>query len=144
MNGLDYLDGGLLDNGELRQDTAEPVRRLAHAWLRDGIDPAGVEVASEHLARWADGLGDATVTADRIVSAVGYLELADSVLALLRKALPSPADAKLLAALAVHVLDVAEAMALQVFIPELPALSARSDRTGDAARNVGLARHLKG
>ena len=49
-----------------------------------------------------------------------------------------------LAALAVHVIDIAEAMALRVFVPELPALSAKSDRTGDAARMVGTARHLKG
>ncbi len=144
MSLLDYLDAGLLNEGGLRQDMAEPVRRLAHAWLGDGIDAAGIEMASEHLARWARDLGEATVSADRIVSTVDYLGLSDSVLALLRRALPAPAEAKLLAALAIHLLDVAEAMALQIFIPELPALSARSDRSGDAARNVGLARHLKG
>jgi hypothetical protein len=48
------------------------------------------------------------------------------------------------AALAVHLLDIAEAAALQVFVPELTKLTARSDRSGNAARRVGSARHLRG
>jgi hypothetical protein len=45
---------------------------------------------------------------------------------------------------AIHLLDVAERLALHIYVPELPKLNQKSDRSGDAARQVGVARHLRG
>ena len=63
---------------------------------------------------------------------------------MLQASAKEPLNDKGLAALAVHLVDIIEAAALQVFVPELPQLSAKSDRTGDDARRVGKARFLRG
>ncbi len=144
MSDLEYLRGGLLDGGKLREDLAEPVRALVRAWVSEGVDPGRVELLAELLARWAAELGEDSVDGEELLAAVAFLALTDPVVELLRVAAAAPLGATDLAALAVHVLDIAEAMALRVFVPELPALSAKSDRTGEAARRVGTARHLKG
>lgn len=144
MTDLSYLDGGLLRDGRLRDDLVEPGRRVATAWLRAGISAAAIEIVAEQLARWGELLGQQRVPTAGLLAVVGELTPARGVTELVRTAIPSGATRLELGALAVHLLDVAEAMALQTYIPELPSLHARSDLSGDAARNVGLARHLKG
>ncbi len=120
------------------------VRRLAAAWLAGGVDPARVERMAEHLARWAALLGDTQVGASQLASGLTHLEVPAQVAELLAISSLNTLDATGMAAVAVHLLDIAEAMALATFVPELPALLARSDLSGDAARHVGSARHLKG
>jgi hypothetical protein len=144
MSDLAYLQAGLLAGNELRNDLAEPVRALARAWVAEGVDAGHVEILAELLARWAAELGEDAVTVDAIVDSVGFLRLPDPVLELIACAAANPLGTTDLAAVAVHLIDIAESMAIRVFVPELPALSAKSDRTGDAARMVGTARHLKG
>jgi hypothetical protein len=144
VSDLSYLDGGLLRDGRLREDLVEPGRRVATAWLRAGISAATVEIIAEQLARWAELLAQQHVAAGELLAVVGELTPARGVAELVRTAVPGGATRLELGALAVHLLDVAEAMALQTYVPELPSLHARSDLSGDAARNVGLARHLKG
>jgi hypothetical protein len=108
------------------------------------IDPAIVELVSEHLARSASFLAEGLLTAAELHDGLAGLAPPPLLSELLAAALTRPRRADEVAALAVHLLDVADRMALTVFLPELPALTAKSDRTGGAARNVGLARHLKG
>ena len=144
MSDLAYLQAGLLADGKLRADLAEPVRILARAWVADGVDLGRVELLAELLARWAAELGEESATGDAILDGVAFLMLPEPVVELITTVAAQPLGANALAALAVHLIDLAEAMAIRVFVPELPALSAKSDRTGDAARMVGTARHLKG
>ncbi len=144
MSRLDYLAEGLLDGGRLRPDSPIRAREVAPLLVEGGVDPAVVELLAERLARWATELGDNVVSAHVVRAGIADLELPDPLADLLAAALGRPADARGLAALAVHLVDLAEAMAIRVFLPELPALSAKADRTGGAARQVGLARHLKG
>jgi hypothetical protein len=144
MGMLDYFDRGLLDGAGLRADLIGHAHQVASAWLDAGVDPAAVEVLAEKLARTAAELGPTVLGGHTLARAVTYLELPGPVVALLDAALAQPLDARSLAALAVHLVDIGEAMAVRLFVAELPALSARADRTGDAARNVGVARHLKG
>ena len=131
-------------DGRMRDDLVEPARRVANGWLRAGVEATAIELLAERVARWADLLTDLTVSTDEVVQVVAEVTSSRVVGALVRAATPATATSLDLGALAVHLLDIAEAMALQTFVPELPALHARSDRSGDAARNVGLARHLKG
>jgi hypothetical protein len=84
------------------------------------------------------------VTADGLLAGIAWLDPPPPLLRFLRAAVADGQDALGLAALAVHLLDLAERTSLEALVPELPALWARSDRTGDAARQVGVARHLKG
>lgn len=119
---------------------------VARAWLEVGVDLALVELASELFARWAAGLGRARVSAEELVSALASLGAVDSPLDSFVRAAAGARGfgATELAALAVHWVDIGEAMAVRVFVPELPSLMARADRSGDAARSVGVARHLRG
>lgn len=142
---LSYLDSGLLEGGELRPELDGEAIAVAKAWLEVGVQPQVVELLSETLARIAAELDDdATVDPETIGEATEWLNLDPPVLRWLARALTSVFSRIHLAALAVHSLDVAEQMALTVYVAEMPALSTRSDRSGDAARKVGMARHLKG
>ena len=144
MSPWDYLAEGILDGGKLRDDLAHGARSVANAWVAEGVAVARVEILAEYLARWASFLGEDEVGVPDITSALAHLSLDKSVIDFLEVALGKSGNANRLAALAIHLVDVAEAMALEIFVPELPALSAKADRSGDAARNVGVARHLKG
>ena len=144
MSDLEYLEAGLVEGKSLREESAKHARRVANTWVAAGVNAACVEVLSEQLARWAYEIGDDVVTTSLVLTVVAYLELPEAVTELLAKAVGEGATATQLAGLAVHIVDISEAMALRVFVAELPALSAKSDRSGDAARKVGLARHLKG
>jgi hypothetical protein len=146
VSDLAYLDGGLVRAGRLRDDLAASARSVATGWLQEGVEAAAVELLAEQLARWATLLGEATANPEEVVVVVEGITRVPGVADLVRAAAmaAAPLTRLELGAIAVHLLDIAEAMALQTYIPELPALHARSDRSGDAARNVGLARHLKG
>lgn len=145
-----YLAAGLVGpSGKgLAPTLAGQADLIARHWLDAGVDLAFVELASELLARWAAGLGQARVGADELVAALATLgPIAPSLESFVRCAAAACArglGATELAALAVHWVDIGEAMAVRVFVPELPSLMARADRSGDAARSVGVARHLRG
>ncbi|MEK7704218.1 MAG: hypothetical protein AAB426_04610, partial [Myxococcota bacterium] len=76
--------------------------------------------------------------------ALAWLDPPQMLLELVTAAAAKGVDRTGLAAIAVHLLDIAERCALEIFLPELPALEAKSDRSAAAARHVGVARHLKG
>ncbi|MEM6531556.1 MAG: hypothetical protein AAF654_02985 [Myxococcota bacterium] len=136
---MDYLAPGLLENGKLRAELEAGALATARRWVADGHDPQAVECLAELLARIAEQLGEQSLPRAELVAAFER-----PVRGLLEVALPDPAPQLHVAAAAVHVLDIAEQMALKVYLAELPSLIARADRTGDAARNVGIARHLRG
>lgn len=141
---LGYLAKGLCTDQGMRGDLLECVKQVALAWVTAGVDPAPVEVFAEILARAAANLGDGKAGFECFEPSVADLGLPESVVGFVRAALATELTATELAALAVHMVDIAEAAALQIFVPELPRLSARSERTGDAARQVGRARFLRG
>jgi len=141
---LAYLAGGCLGERGMRPEVTREAPRVAQALVAAGVDVTRLDLATEHLARLAQHLGDDVVSADALADLVRPFELPPPVEALLRAAAPQALDADALAALAVHLVDIVEAAALQVFIPELPQLTAKSDRTGDDARRVGKARFLRG
>ena len=138
------LDGGLIGTEGLRPELPPLVAREALAWLEAGVDPAVVELASELVARLASHLGTDTADAAALETALVHLAPPPQLVALVRAAAPRPLVALEVAALAVVLVDISERAALEVFVPELPALTAKSDRSGDAARRVGAARHLRG
>lgn len=144
MSLLDYLNEGLIDTKGLRDALQPHVAEIAQAWRAEHIEPAGIELVAEMLARWASNLSDAAVSGQQLVAGVLFLTPAKPVLDLIEKAGQKPLRRVALAGLAVHLVDIAERLALEIYVPELPALHAKSDRTGDAARHVGVARHLKG
>ncbi len=80
----------------------------------------------------------------RITAALEAQGATPALLELVTVALSEHCSSEEIAAAAVHVLDIAEQMALHVYVAELPSLLARADRSGDAARKVGIARHLRG
>ena len=139
-----YLVDGLLASNVLRSDLDDHAARVARLWLAAGVDPATLELAAEWLARTAAEVGAARVTASSLLRAADWLALAPALRSWLANAVGPGAGAVELAAIAVHLVDIAERLALGVFVPELPAMTAKADRSGDAARQVGLARHLKG
>ncbi len=121
----------------------EFVLRTARRWVKEGVDPAVVELYSEYCARVAKTLGKKeSIDSKRLNEGAGWIEASPDIL------LPAAGlgliNRSTLAALSFHLLDIAEAMALEVFTPELPGLSAKSDRSADAARTVGTARFLRG
>ena len=146
MSDLHYLDAGLTAGNALREDLAPHTQAVAEAWLDAAVDPAVVELAAEYLARWAEALGEGAETVDSatLVGQLDWLAPPPPLKAFFERACQKPLDAARLAALALHSVDIAEAMALGVYMPELPALYAKSDRSGDAARRVGAARYLRG
>ncbi len=144
MSDFDYLEAELVADGAPSWDVAAWVDATARGLLEAAVDPAVLELTSEHLARAAAALGDGRLDAASVRAGLAHLELPPALCELLEHALARPRAAAELAALAVHLVDVAERLALLVFLPELPSLIAKSDRTGGAARNVGVARHLKG
>jgi len=142
---LDYLEQGLLTPTGLRTDLEAQVLGLAAQWVHAGVDAARIELAAEQLARLAERLPETTrIEATDVARALGWMEPPAAVLELVTAASAKGLDRTGLAALAVHLLDIAERAALEIFLPELPALEAKSDRSAAAARHVGVARHLKG
>lgn len=139
-----YLRNGLLGPAGLRPELEAGALRIARHWVADGLDPARVEVAAELLARMAEQVADGRLQRVRLLAALEAQGAAAALLELLEVALGEECGGTEVAAAAVHVLDIAEQMALQIYVAELPSLLARADRSGDAARKVGIARHLRG
>ena len=143
MSLYDYLDENVLEQDSLNPIFLENVSVVARAWLQAQVEPGVVEFLSEVVARSAHYLR-APMSWEQFEIVLEHHTLHVSIQELLRKFFNEPVEAVALAALAVHLLDIAERMALEMYVAELPALMARSDRSGDAARRVGAARHLKG
>jgi len=141
---FDYLRDGLLEQGAMRTDLQQDIANVAGVWLAAGIEPVGLEAFSELLARTARSLGDDQVGSGDLIDLARANRLPDTVSDWLKSACSRPLGETALAALAVHLIDIVEACALRIYIPELAALSAKSDRSGDAARRTGAARHLRG
>ncbi len=144
MTSYSYLSQSLLAGGSLRDDLAGHARAVARLFTNAGIDPTLVELLAEMLARLATELGNAKVDALDLTAATAFIEPPGPVIELLQTAATTPLGRPPLAALAIHLVDIAEEMAMEMYIAELPALTAKSDRTGEAARSVGVARHLRG
>jgi hypothetical protein len=142
---LGYLEGGLLAGNGPRRDLEAQVLDIAALWAHAGVDPARIELTAELLARLADALApDARIEAADVAAAISFIEPPQQLLELVTAASAKGVDRRELAALAVHLIDIAERAALEIFLPELPALEAKSDRSAASARHVGVARHLKG
>jgi len=139
-----YLAAGLVQGGGLRADLEPHARAVARRWLAEALDPAPIELAAEVLARWAAELRQARLDAAELQSGLAFLGLAPAVKAWLACAAGAGLGATEGAALALHLLDIAERLALCLFLPELPAMCAKAERGAGAARQTGLARHLKG
>ncbi|MEM6730423.1 MAG: hypothetical protein AAF658_02640 [Myxococcota bacterium] len=140
-----YLRNGVLDHGALAPSLEAGSLAVARAWLKASVDPADVELVSEFCARVAEQLGDARVNVSELNRGVESQRGPSQTQELLHAAFSSgAAESTELAAAAVHLLDIAEHMALEIYVAELPSLLARADRSGDAARKVGIARHLRG
>ena len=71
-----YLQQGLLRDHALRPDLPLLAEAVARRWLDERLDPAPLEVAAETMARWAEGLGDARVSAQELASGLAFLGLA--------------------------------------------------------------------
>lgn len=145
MSSFAYLSANLLDDkSNLEPSIIEHTAQSASKLLAGGIDPALLEVLSEQLARIGAYLQKDTLNAAALLEFLKYLELPANLVDLLTQAFCTPRGSTETGAIAVHVLDIAERLALLIYVPELSAMAKKSDRTGDAARSVGLARHLKG
>ncbi len=142
MSLFSYLDEGLMQDGKAREDLQPHVEAVAQTWLAAGTDPAPVELLSEYLARTATHLGEQAIDGD-LLALTAWMAPEPAVRELLAAAARVRTNVEL-TALAVHLLEIAERMALLLFLPEIEGLTARAERTGGAARSVGLARHLKG
>ncbi len=141
---------------DLHEGAVEHGRQAAHYLIREQVHPALMELAAETIARMAKVLIDEQalnkdknakpikVFSKAVLEAINYIGLPQPALSLVRLASARGLTPVRLAALGFHVLDIAEAMAQLVYVPELPALNAKSDRSADAARHVGAARHLRG
>jgi hypothetical protein len=144
MSLVAYLNRGLVVDGKIRADLAPHILAVGEAWATAGVDPTAVELLSEYMARLSCELGDARIDALALLSATAFADLPTPVLELVQAVAASPLDRRSVAALAVHLVDIVETMAIKLYVPELPALVAKSERTGEAARSVGVARHLRG
>ncbi|MBC7793296.1 MAG: hypothetical protein H7Z43_06285 [Clostridia bacterium] len=137
--GLLKSDGTLRDLSAIAHETG---RILAHG----GIHVALIDVLGEHLARWAEALDGASAKVDveNYRKLVIDLNLPAALATALEPAFSKPLSRAELAALAVYVVDIGEAMAFAIFGPELPGISAKADRSGGAARSAGVAKRLRG
>ncbi|MCK5690028.1 hypothetical protein KAI87_12200 [Myxococcota bacterium] len=143
---FEYLSRDLLCEGEPCPHLALKIDFIARFFLEQKTDPAILEILSETLARTAEFLdADKTIAHDDLDIGLAWLALPDTVIQMVKAfADDTPRSRQELVVFALHLVDIAERLALFVFIPELSALSDKAERTGEAARAVGLARHLKG
>ena len=141
---MSELEKGVLNKDGTPRDLADQARISAEALLAAGVDPSLLDVIAEHFARHAEALTTEKVTLNHIKDALAHLTPPPAVIDALAPAFIRPLGRAALAALALHVVDISECMAFAIFTPELPSISARSDRSGDAARSVGVAKRLRG
>lgn len=141
---MSELFKGLLDERGAPRDLSDDARGTATTLVAAGIDPGVVDLVAEHLARWADVLGTESASFSAVEKALEHLALPTQILEAISPAFSLPLEKASLAALALYLVDVSELMALAVYVPELPNISAKADRSGGAARSVGVAKRLRG
>jgi hypothetical protein len=143
---MSELARGLLDGKGQMRDLSALAETTARALLDQGIDAGAVDVLGEHLARWAEALEGSSAKAD--INALREIlkdtDVPPQLATVLEPAFTRPLGRAEIAALAVHVVDICEALTFMIFAPELPALSAKADRSGGAARSAGVAKRLRG
>ena len=143
----DYLRAGLLEGNKMREDLLVHARDTARIWLERKIDPSVIEILAENLARMARHLPaqeGIVMGAKACVEGLSWIGNPQEVSDFIRMGVGEGATRVELMALAVHVLDVAESMALEMYAQELPALTAKSERSAESARSVGAALFLRG
>jgi hypothetical protein len=141
---MNELERGLLSKEGKPRDLTDQARTSAEALLIAGVDAGLVDVIAEHIARLAEALTTEKVTLTHIKDILEHLAPPPAFFDAVGPAFTRPLGRAALAALALHIVDIAECMAFAIFTPELPSISARSDRSGDAARSVGVAKRLRG
>ena len=140
------LAQGLLGADGKPRDISALAKESGKRFVTLGFDPGLVDLFAECLARWAEGLDPVSARVDvkNFRELAEELDVPGEVVETLAHAFTKQLNKAELAALAVHVVDITEAMAFAVFGPELPALSAKADRSGGAARSAGVAKRLRG
>jgi len=138
------LQLSVLNHESLSKELLQQARVCAHAWIAECIDPSTLEIFGEYLARIAESLAEQELAFEVLVKNADWLGTAPQVIAYLQTAWREPLNAERLAVLSIHLLDIAEFMALEIFVPEISNLSARSDRSATSARSTGVARRLRG
>ena len=141
---LDYLEESLLSEKGMREDLQSHVRIVASTWLKSGVGVEKVEWLAEYLARLAREISEDNISKQPLIKSMNAFYQHDALELFFDKGLPEKVNEIALAALALHLMDISEHMALLLYIPELPDMVARSERSAKAARSVGLAQHLRG
>lgn len=143
---MSELARGLLDGKGAPRNLSALAAETGRALLAATIDVGWVDLVGENLARWAEALAGSSAKADihAFRAMFGELDAPAEIATALEPAFGHALSRAELAALAVHVVDIAEAMAFDVFAPELPWISAKADRSGGAARSAGVAKRLRG
>jgi hypothetical protein len=141
---LDYLEEGLLNADGMREDLQGHVRALASQWLESGVLVEKVEWIAEYLAHMAKQLGEENVSREALVEEIELLYDCEELKELVERGLALYIRVNDLVAFALHLMDIVEHMSLKIYIPILPDMVARSERSAKAARSVGLAQHLRG
>lgn len=142
---LEYLSQGLIDNGGIRENLQLCVRGVAEHWYSQNVDVQQVEIMAEYLARLGRYLQEEVLLSrDELSKEVQTIYGHKDVILLLESALPEDLGALDINALALHLMDIAEYLSLRIYVPVLPEMLARSERSAKAARSVGLAQHLRG
>lgn len=141
---MSELARGLLDAKGAPRDLVTTARASAATLVAAGVDPASVDVVAEHLARLAEVLAGESLTYQGFADAIAHTAPPDELLAIVAPAFTQPLRKAELATLAVHLVDISELVAFAVYVPELPNIYAKADRSGGAARSAGVAKRLRG
>lgn len=141
---MSELARGLLDLKGQPRDLGATARVTAKALIAAGVDPASVDIVAEHCARIAEVIGEYEVPLATFIDAVSHTAPPSQLIDAITPAFSHDLEKAELAALAVHLVDIAELMAFAVYVPELPNISAKADRSGGAARSAGVAKRLRG
>ena len=141
---LEYLSQGLIDNGKLREELQVCVRGVVEHWYSQKVNVQKVEMMAEYLARLGRYLEAESLNRDALSKEVQKIYNHQDVILLVESALPETAGKLEINALAVHLMDIVEYLSLKTYVPVLPEMLARSERSAKAARSVGLAQHLRG
>lgn len=141
---MSELAKGLLDAKGAPRDLVATARATSAELVAAGVDPASVDVVAEHVARLAEVMGAETLAYQGFVDLVSHTAPPEQLLGAVEPAFVKPLGKAALAALALHLVDISELMAFAVYVPELPNISAKADRSGGAARSAGVAKRLRG
>tara|TARA_B100000959_G_C14783097_1_gene542367 strand:- start:68 stop:505 length:438 start_codon:yes stop_codon:yes gene_type:complete len=141
---LDYLKEGLLHADGMREDLQSHVRVVANQWLESGVFVEKVERVAEYFAYIAKQMNEENLPKEVLLEEQEGLYACEELRELLERGLPLEIAADDLVVLALHLMDIVEHMSLKIYLPVLPDMVARSERSAKAARSVGLAQHLRG